>query len=106
VTEIEQALFYGDEPHCVSAFELTLDTLAIHVHPAVRPERLARARFRDLFTLTHDPNRGDESGMTLPWAIIGFEAERPFGERWRFCLHTDSGEFEFWSSWPEIEKAV
>src|SRR6266496_2362871 len=100
MTKIEQALYHGDEPHCVSAFELTRDALALQIHPATRPDKIVRARFDGLFTLTHDPRRGDEGGMTLPWAIISFGAEQPYGERWLFRLHTDTGEYEFQSSWP------
>jgi hypothetical protein len=105
MTAIEQALFRDGSAHCVSFFELSSDALVLRLHPWERADVATQARFdRPRIVSTDNSHAADDP--ELPWDIIGFDSELLPDGGWRFCLHTDSIEYVFDSSWPQISSAA
>jgi hypothetical protein len=105
MTAIEQALFRDGSAHCVSSFELSPDALVLTLHPWERAGLATQARFERPHIVSTDDSHA-AADVELPWDIIGFDSERLPDGGWRFCLHTDSIEYVFDSSWPEVTKAA
>ena len=104
MTRIEEALFLNRSAHCVSAFELSPEALALTLHPWERRDTSVHAVF-DLPTIVSRDDYADD-GYDLPWDIIGFDSEPLSRGLWRFCLHTDCIEYVFDSPWPRTTRVA
>lgn len=105
MTPIEQALFRDGSAHCVSSFDLSQNALVLVIHPWLQANVATQARFEKPHIVSIDASYADENSE-LPWDIIGFDSAQLSGEYWRFCLHTDSVEYAFESTWPQITKFI